>query len=584
MFIVAEEIGQFQQAGDIRFARPGFAQYAQCFLPAQQRLPAPFPIHRREVFQRPRKEVPRLGWRSLAHGTPARLQVPFRRRTQFSGAFIMLTQQPGEFLQPAGLRGLFFQPLRRHLVQGCPFALEYALVGHFLQQVLVEVPFHIALEGRFRLGFHKTARLQGSERLGSTLRSQGFHPSGPETPPEDCAALQGGPFRLGQAAQAGQQQVLQGGWQGLFLQFFREDAPVIAARIQDGVVNEPVDHFLHIIRDALRALHQQFDDLRRHPLHPLQDFPDELAHIRIGERRHPDGCTPFPALLIFCLGGREQIAQRFGRLPVRPGCTEDERPVSRWAFLITQPDLRQVFPGGRVGPLHIFQQQHHRALLAHCQQQFPADHQRPPFHLGGVVAHRADMRAVRERQAHQQSQGMCLFLVILQPGKFPEAFHPLLFRQFQRRVFGDLEAVEPHAPNQGKRLAGVIRKGPGAQESEGLRAQVQPFAHILQQPALAHSRVAQHLCPDRSVPRVGALIGALQGLRFDRPPDGARLHARHPACDAAEGPRLGPPHQVGLQRLALALHGQRRHWCYIEHPPHVTISIVGDQDPTRRRR
>ena len=71
-------------------------------------------------------------------------------------------------------RGLAFQPARRHLVQGRALALQHAFVGHFLQQVLVEAPFGIALEGRLGLRFHKTARLQVPQHLRPAMPPPGL--------------------------------------------------------------------------------------------------------------------------------------------------------------------------------------------------------------------------------------------------------------------------------------------------------------------------------------------------------------------------------------------------------------------------
>ena len=83
-----------------------------------------------------------------------------------------------------------------HLVECGALALEDTLIGHFLQQVLTEVPLRVPLEGRVRLRLYKPARLQVSQDFGASGYTQGLNAPRPETPAEDRTPLQDRPFRL----------------------------------------------------------------------------------------------------------------------------------------------------------------------------------------------------------------------------------------------------------------------------------------------------------------------------------------------------------------------------------------------------
>ena len=61
------------------------------------------------------------------------------------------------------------------------------------------------------------------------------------------------------------------------------------------------------------------------------------------------------------------------------------------------------------------------------------------------------------------------------------------------------------------------------------------------------------------------------------------LDALDAASPKVERPRLRPLHQVGPQRLGLALHHHRVERAHVEDPADVAVGVVGDEHPAMRR-
>ena len=203
------------------------------------------------------------------------------RQRRLAGAFCMLAGHRQELAAAAW--GALAQPACRRAVAPLAFGFQQRVVGHLVQQVVVE----LALDGAFEVA--AVAHLHESRPL---QRRQGQRCVGVQrlqrVVPEDVAndaGLAGSlPFRGRQGVEPRLQQADQRARQAHGSQPIDLHRPVRLAGDDDPVVDEPAHQLLHVVRVALGLADDELDQPGWHRGDALQQRLHQQVALRRGQR------------------------------------------------------------------------------------------------------------------------------------------------------------------------------------------------------------------------------------------------------------------------------------------------------------
>ena len=247
------------------------------------------------------------------------------------------------------------EPCRRAAVQDGPIAQQDGLVRDVMEQRVLEDELVACVERRGVPRKDQLASGDGAEARGSV--AERGHGVVPEDAPDDRRVLHApaGPVREG-VESCLQHPGERRRYSAVVEVSVVDDPPSVrTVGVDDPVVDQHLDEFLDVERVALRALHDDVDEVGRHLVGLLQDLDDERASLTVGQRAQRD------------TGGvrAQQLEPPWCIARVGPARGHHEHRCRRQCCEQVPEDVDGVV----IGPVDIFEQEHDGCISGESRQQ-----------------------------------------------------------------------------------------------------------------------------------------------------------------------------------------------------------------------